>query len=109
MSCYCREIKKCEADIRKVIQAGRRFREAHQWNDGWIRNHINNLDLNHGLCITPDNMGGLSEAILLSNKLYRQCSVDLADRCELEIRSLEERLSDMERWDYHYHEREDDD
>ncbi|GLC82912.1 hypothetical protein [Lacrimispora brassicae] len=109
MSCYCREIRKCEADIRKISHARKRFQEASQCNDGRVKNHINNLELNHSLCITPDNIGVLSEAILLSNRLYRQRSGDLLDHCEQELSSLEERLSDMERWDYNYHEREEDD
>lgn len=108
MSCYCSDIRKCNRDIQKIRTTQSYFQRACDCNYRGVKNHLNNLELNHTLCITPDNIDTLADTILHSNDALQQITDSLLATCGREIDKLEEQLSKMEYWDDRYHESDDD-
>ena len=109
MSCYCRSIPKCGRDIRKVERALNYMEQAYGLHERGIKNSLSNLDSNHGMCITPDNISILSETVTYSNNPLLERLRSLSQCCLRELRGMENTLSDMEDSDDRYHDSEDDD
>jgi len=109
MSCRCSDIRNCGKDIRKVENARKYFEKVCHVNEYKVKTHLDNLELNHTLCITPDNINVLSEVMLQSSDACKQEARSLLDDCNRELANLRSELSSMEDEDEDYHDSEDDD
>lgn len=107
MSCRCSDIRKCGKDIRKIENARNYFDKVCRVNEYNIKTHLDNLELNHTLCITPDNIDVLSEVTIQSNDVCRQEARSLLEDSNRELANLRRELSYMEDEDEDYHDDDD--
>lgn len=107
MSCRCNDMKKCRRDINRIENARRYFEKVCHVNEYNVKTHLDNLESNHTLCITPDNINVLSEVMLKSSDDCKKEAKSLLDDCNRELTNLGRELSQMEREDDNFHDDDD--